>query len=162
MGARRIGEYRESKTEARLASAVPSSSSRARFAHWSGQKAARVPLREDVLFLSPPHVRLAATSVAPTRAKPFPFCSTHPTQNCTSLCSTMPCHTTLRHATPHYTAQNCVFTAVSFVLITKSSVQPQARIFMHTSFRLGVPSVSFLRSVPFQPATLDLLFRRTI
>lgn len=142
VGARRIGEYRESKTEATRFRRAFFLVSRALRSLERPESCARPPARGCPLPFTTPRSESGYLCRSLSR-KPFSFCSTHPTQNCTSPCSTMPCHTTLRHATPHYTAQNCVFTAVSFVLITKSSVQPQARIFMHTSFRLGVSSVFF-------------------
>lgn len=135
VGARRIGEYCESKTEATRFRRAFFLVSRVLRSLERPESCARSPARGCPLPFTTPRSESGHLCRSHS-CKPFSFCSTHPTQNCTSLCSTMPCHTTLRHATPHYTAQNCVFTVVSFVLITKSSVQSQACTFMH--FRFGL------------------------
>jgi len=97
VGVRRIGEYRESKTEATRFHCAFFLVSRSRFAHWSGQKAARVPLREDVLFLSPPHIRLPL-SLPLAQIFLFLFYSPYP-----ELHIPVFDHALLHHAMPRYT-----------------------------------------------------------
>lgn len=164
MGARRIGEYRESKTEATRFRRAFFLVSRALRSLERPESCARPPARGCPLPFTTPRSVSGSTSVAPSRARnPSLFLShltlprtAHP---CVRPCLVIPRYAMLRHTTPH---RNCVFTSLSRLSRSRSLACYRKRVFSCTSFHLGVPSVSFLR-LPFQRFFyLDLSFRYTI
>lgn len=102
VGARRIGEYRESKTEATRFRRAFFLVSRALRSLERPESCARPPARGCPLPFTTPR-SVSGYLCRSLSCKPFPFCSTHPTQNCTSpvFDHTLSYHATPCHAAPH-------------------------------------------------------------
>lgn len=163
VGARRIGEYRESKTEATCFRRAFFLVSRALRSLERPESCARPPARGCPLPFTTPR-SVSGYLCRSLSCKPFPFCSTHPTQNCTSpvFDHALSYHATPCHATLHRAELQYLHRSVSFVPITKFSNRNRGSILTHPSSRSGVSPLSF-RCVPSQRVFhFDLSFHCTL
>lgn len=139
MGARRMEEYRELRTEATLVSVVSSSLSHTLRSLERSESCACPPARGDVVFLSPSHPPSLSLFRAKHRAFPSLFrpdqVSTRPTQNCISPYLTM--HITPRRVRTYFFLLGC------FVCLSRVAQSYNVLIYLAREFFTRISFLPF-------------------